>query len=72
MPMQLPNDVRVLRSQAHSHKVQAAYHRRRLRETMAKLDGLCKRLGIPVPPLPNAQSSQSPRRHSGDNDGSRD
>jgi hypothetical protein len=60
--MRLPEDIARLRSEAHAHKVRAAYHRRRLRETMAKLAHACEQFGIPVPPLPNAQS---PRRHSG-------
>lgn len=69
--MKLPNEVATLRSEAYGHKMRAAYHRRRLRETMAKLDKLCRHLGIPVPPLPNAQSTRSPRRQ-GVNDGNRD
>lgn len=57
----LPPDVACLWSDAHSHKVKVGYHRRRLRETMAKLRQRCDQLGIPVPPLPNAEGSHSPK-----------
>jgi hypothetical protein len=57
----LPGDVAELWSKAYEHKIKVGYHRRRLRETMAKLRSRCDQLGIPVPPLPNTEGSQSPQ-----------
>lgn len=47
----MPEDVFLLLSAAYDHKVRAAYHRRRLKETLPVLEQRCQELGIPVPEL---------------------